>query len=998
MDWDGASFGAVLKQLDGPHTAPGSIRAACIAVEECIAANKDNLRGFFELCFPALLKRIFGYDDGETSWLNAAARPGRDADGAALSRLLAPGGALLRAVRAADAGRLIHFLFPPERLPAHTQELLQTAGGRAELERWPQYRGRLRAEAGGRCQVMLNMYEYFMFWAAFYVLRGTRGHEGARPDAPAGRARAGQLYENVRSYGATLLSSLGQAYTGSGAQRHPYFKLLRAHLEDALPRPRGGDGSSGASAPAPPPSADGRGGSAGGAALAGRLGGALSGGGAAGGGGGAAAAAPGELLLSILIEFWFTDGGEPIPPDPAPGGSRAPSPSGGGAGGGGGAAAAPLGGQDSGPLLGGGGGGGAAPAPRVSGGGGGGAGAAAPPLRAFSYLPPSEELAMTQVVKYVYVTEPPAPDRPPAPVQGRAAWLPLSPVQTHPLPQGRLSVPLHAAAVPLACASPETQAGAAVARKLYRFLRRAFAQWQPTSAASMTPVLKLWLVVLAPWSSATYEDTLVLKGLGAGPSAPAGAGAGAGGAPGAGAGGAGALVAQGQQLAHHASAALGRFGSGLVHLGGGHGGGAGGGGGDAQERAPAVRGSYGPEWRGHVLSHLPFYTVLLPQFIELCYSRMAYRADAAVRDCYRVMRELADAPALVRELAAAEAAFNRYAAASPRRAEGEYSELLPWLLDQACDWEAAAAAGAPTTPPLPPPPSATTGGGAGGGGAPRWRLFGLERGGCAACARALIGAAETQTANKALRAAASECLTAVLPIDRLPREAAPGLPGPAPDVGDLPRAGHWQQVRYQGDWMLRPIASNEIGWLARALVSLSRAANAALGLDGVPLPPAPAGAAAGGAAGGAAADGKGGAGGSAAASGGGGAAAAAGRGGAAYDPPETLLQEWLLAARRRGWRINLRPLAEKQTLGWLLGLGLLLYWIGQLLAAAAAAPAAQAQGGWEATAAAAAAARQRQWRQQQQERWRAAAAAAPAAGGWEEVEALGGGPGDLGAW
>ena len=40
MDWDGASFGAVLKQLDGPHAAPGSIRAACLAVEECISTNK----------------------------------------------------------------------------------------------------------------------------------------------------------------------------------------------------------------------------------------------------------------------------------------------------------------------------------------------------------------------------------------------------------------------------------------------------------------------------------------------------------------------------------------------------------------------------------------------------------------------------------------------------------------------------------------------------------------------------------------------------------------------------------------------------------------------------------------------------------------------------------------------------------------------------------------------------------------------------------------------
>lgn len=83
--------------------------------------NKDNLRGFFEFCFPVLLKRVFGYDDVEASWLNAVTKPGRAPDAAALTRLLGPRGPLFAAMRAADGGRLIQFLFPPERLPAHTQ-------------------------------------------------------------------------------------------------------------------------------------------------------------------------------------------------------------------------------------------------------------------------------------------------------------------------------------------------------------------------------------------------------------------------------------------------------------------------------------------------------------------------------------------------------------------------------------------------------------------------------------------------------------------------------------------------------------------------------------------------------------------------------------------------------------------------------------------------------------------------------------------------------------
>jgi hypothetical protein len=50
-------------------------------------------------------------------------------------------------------------------------------------------------------------------------------------------------------------------------------------------------------------------------------------------------------------------------------------------------------------------------------------------------------------------------------------------------------------------------------------------------------------------------------------------------------------------------------------------------------------------------------------------------------------------------------------------------------------------------------------------------------------------------------------------------------------------AGCWRNLRYQGDWMLRPIASNEVAPLVRLLVGVSRAVNGSLGLTGVPTPP-----------------------------------------------------------------------------------------------------------------------------------------------------------------
>jgi hypothetical protein len=76
----------------------------------------------------------------------------------------------------------------------------------------------------------------------------------------------------------------------------------------------------------------------------------------------------------------------------------------------------------------------------------------------------------------------------------------------------------------------------------------------------------------------------------------------------------------------------------------------------------------------------------------------------------------------------------------------------------------------------------------------------------------------------------------VLPLGSLPTEEL--SVSDAHVAGrDLPKAGDWRQLRYQGDWMRRPIASNEIGPLVRLLVALSGAINGALGLTGQPTPP-----------------------------------------------------------------------------------------------------------------------------------------------------------------
>ena len=49
----------------------------------------------------------------------------------------------------------------------------------------------------------------------------------------------------------------------------------------------------------------------------------------------------------------------------------------------------------------------------------------------------------------------------------------------------------------------------AVSRKLYRFLRRAFAQWPLTSSSSLVPTLHLWLSIITPWAAGSATTATV---------------------------------------------------------------------------------------------------------------------------------------------------------------------------------------------------------------------------------------------------------------------------------------------------------------------------------------------------------------------------------------------------------------------------------------------------------------------------------------------------------
>lgn len=413
----------------------GGWRGAHHARPFCLS---ESLRGFFETCFPTLLRAVFGFDGA--CWLTAAAADPRLAD--ALLRLLHPSGLLLTAARLADDEGAVLFAFPAERLPVRTQALLASRPGRATLSTWPQYRRLSVDPATGRPAVLLDVFSYYVFWAAYFAAGpggggGSAGAARAPPPPPAPVPAGGALTHRAR---AALLEPVRARLTGHGSGGGgrgcgPYQRLLTELLAALLPH----DGATGAASP--PLRLAGGDGGASAAALASHAG----------------DGARGRVLASTLAEFWLADPDVPDPPPSTPGAVN----------GGGGAAWSEW-------------------AP--------GAARAGAPLRAFPYEPPGEEEAASVATLATHVTTDWGPGGVPAPALARAPWLPALPPAPAPPPgAARRSPP------PPRLGPAAGDAAQAFGRSLYRFLSRAVAGWPP--GRPLAPVVDVWLAAAAPWAA-----------------------------------------------------------------------------------------------------------------------------------------------------------------------------------------------------------------------------------------------------------------------------------------------------------------------------------------------------------------------------------------------------------------------------------------------------------------------------------------------------------------
>ncbi|XP_009368997.2 uncharacterized protein LOC103958457 [Pyrus x bretschneideri] len=182
-------------------SAPHQISSTCASIESFLhSLSPDQSRHFFSLTFPTLICKIFGFEDATSSppplpqptsqqqpspsspssspngWIDTVLAS-NDVDLAnRLFALLAPNSLLFNAISAVDRLSLVKYVFPIERLPEWVRFMLSSENdSRVLSDLAPIFKNRVKEDSikPNFYQLQLNVFEYYMFWFAYYpVCRG----------------------------------------------------------------------------------------------------------------------------------------------------------------------------------------------------------------------------------------------------------------------------------------------------------------------------------------------------------------------------------------------------------------------------------------------------------------------------------------------------------------------------------------------------------------------------------------------------------------------------------------------------------------------------------------------------------------------------------------------------------------------------------------------------------------------------------------------------------
>ncbi|CAI0413197.1 unnamed protein product [Linum tenue] len=238
-------------------STPSQISAACSSLDAFLRSHSpDQSRHFFSLAFPALICKLYGFDDASPSppppppssssggggWIDVVFHS-NDADLAArVFDLLSPDGVLFHLISAVDRQSLVKYVFPTERLPEWARLVLSADKDCQGLNALcPVFQGKVReggsskgsSSSSSSYQIQLNVFEYFVYWFAYYPICKANSENSSGAMMSATKSKTVSKLENW----ASSIPRLSHAKRGNEQKLecNLYVRLLYAYLRAFVP-------------------------------------------------------------------------------------------------------------------------------------------------------------------------------------------------------------------------------------------------------------------------------------------------------------------------------------------------------------------------------------------------------------------------------------------------------------------------------------------------------------------------------------------------------------------------------------------------------------------------------------------------------------------------------------------------------------------------------------------------------------------------------------------
>ncbi|XVF51777.1 hypothetical protein PTKIN_Ptkin04bG0211900 [Pterospermum kingtungense] len=231
---------------------PSQIAATCSSIDSFLHSHTpDQSRHFFSITFPTLICKLFGFNENATSlpqpqqpqkpqhpqsngWIELASQPNHQDLSSKIFSLLSPNGTLMNSISAVDRHSLVKYVFPVERLPEWVRFMLSSEKDcRVLSDLCPLFKGKVKEDSvkGSLCQIQLNVFEYYLFWFAYYpVCKGNSENLESNTVKKSKKFRLENWTNSIRGFSGSSKREVEQKFEGN-----LYVQLLYAYLRAFVP-------------------------------------------------------------------------------------------------------------------------------------------------------------------------------------------------------------------------------------------------------------------------------------------------------------------------------------------------------------------------------------------------------------------------------------------------------------------------------------------------------------------------------------------------------------------------------------------------------------------------------------------------------------------------------------------------------------------------------------------------------------------------------------------